>query len=62
MAAIGTTAATLLAIPMAMVASRNITQDFPMERLALHICLSNWTADEGAALAGDYVPLVRASD
>ena len=34
------------------------TKGFPMDRLALHMCRGNWTADEGAALTGDYVPLV----
>jgi 5-methyltetrahydropteroyltriglutamate--homocysteine methyltransferase len=28
------------------------------ERLALHICLGNWSADESLALSGDYTPLV----
>lgn len=31
-----------------------------MDRLALRMCRGNWTADEGAALTGDYVPLVSA--
>ena len=35
-----------------------VTKGFPMDRLALHMCRGNWTADEGAALTGDYVPLV----
>jgi 5-methyltetrahydropteroyltriglutamate--homocysteine methyltransferase len=30
----------------------------PRERLALHVCRGNWTRDEGAALAGDYRPLL----
>ncbi len=30
----------------------------PRARLALHICRGNWTRDEGAALAGDYRPLL----
>jgi 5-methyltetrahydropteroyltriglutamate--homocysteine methyltransferase len=30
----------------------------PAERLALHICRGNWTTDEGAALTGDYAPLM----
>ena len=30
----------------------------PRERLALHVCRGNWTRDEGAALAGDYAPLL----
>jgi 5-methyltetrahydropteroyltriglutamate--homocysteine methyltransferase len=28
------------------------------ERLALHMCLGNWSADESLALSGDYAPLV----
>jgi 5-methyltetrahydropteroyltriglutamate--homocysteine methyltransferase len=35
-----------------------VTKGFPMDRLALHMCRGNWTADEGAALTGDYMPLV----
>ena len=35
-----------------------VTKGFPMERLALHMCRGNWTADEGKALTGDYMPLV----
>ncbi len=34
-----------------------VTDGFPLERLALHMCRGNWTADESAALAGDYRPL-----
>jgi 5-methyltetrahydropteroyltriglutamate--homocysteine methyltransferase len=30
----------------------------PRERLGLHVCRGNWTRDEGAALAGDYRPLL----
>ncbi len=30
----------------------------PRERLALHVCRGNWTPDEGAALRGDYGPLL----
>lgn len=30
----------------------------PRERIAVHVCRGNWTRDEGAALAGDYRPLV----
>ena len=29
-----------------------------MDRLALHMCRGNWSADEGNALTGDYMPLV----
>ena len=32
--------------------------ELPAERLALHICRGNWTTDEGAALTGDYAPLM----
>lgn len=35
-----------------------VTQGFPQERLALHLCRGNWTPDESAALAGDYTLLV----
>jgi len=37
-----------------------VTKDFPRERLALHMCRGNWTADESVALAGDYRPLIDA--
>jgi len=33
-------------------------EQFPRERLALHVCRGNWTRDESAALAGNYTPLV----
>jgi 5-methyltetrahydropteroyltriglutamate--homocysteine methyltransferase len=35
-----------------------VTEGFPRERLALHVCRGNWTRDERAALAGDYRPLL----
>ena len=35
-----------------------VVNDFPRERLGLHICRGNWTRDESAALAGDYRPLL----
>jgi 5-methyltetrahydropteroyltriglutamate--homocysteine methyltransferase len=35
-----------------------VTKGFPRERIALHMCRGNWTADETKALAGDYQPLV----
>jgi 5-methyltetrahydropteroyltriglutamate--homocysteine methyltransferase len=35
-----------------------VAEGFPPERLALHMCRGNWTADETKALAGDYRPLV----
>jgi 5-methyltetrahydropteroyltriglutamate--homocysteine methyltransferase len=34
-----------------------VTEGFPIERLALHMCRGNWTADETKALTGDYRPL-----
>lgn len=35
-----------------------VTAGFPRERIALHMCRGNWTADESKALSGDYQPLV----
>ncbi len=35
-----------------------VVAGLPAGRLALHICRGNWTPDEGAALAGDYRPLL----
>jgi len=35
-----------------------VTAGFPRERIALHMCRGNWTADETKALSGDYQPLV----
>jgi 5-methyltetrahydropteroyltriglutamate--homocysteine methyltransferase len=35
-----------------------VVEGFPAERVALHMCRGNWTADESKALAGDYRPLV----
>ena len=35
-----------------------VTAGFPRERIALHMCRGNWTADESKALAGSYQPLV----
>ncbi len=35
-----------------------VTAGFPRERIALHMCRGNWTADESKALSGDYRPLV----
>ena len=35
-----------------------LTDGFPRERLALHVCRGNWTPDESVALAGDYAPLL----
>ena len=35
-----------------------VTDGFPRERLALHVCRGNWTPDESVALAGDYGPLL----
>jgi 5-methyltetrahydropteroyltriglutamate--homocysteine methyltransferase len=36
----------------------HLVAGLPRERLAIHICRGNWTRDEGAALAGDYRPLL----
>ena len=36
-----------------------VTDGFPLERIVLHMCRGNWTADEGKALSGDYRPLVE---
>ena len=35
-----------------------LVRDLPAERIGLHICRGNWTADESAALSGDYAPLI----
>ena len=35
-----------------------VTAGFPQERIALHMCRGNWTADESKALSGNYEPLV----
>lgn len=32
---------------------------FPRERMAVHVCRGNWTADETVALAGSYQPLIE---
>lgn len=34
-----------------------VTDGFPQERIALHVCRGNWTPDESVALAGSYAPL-----
>lgn len=34
-----------------------VTDGFPRERIALHVCRGNWTPDESVALAGSYAPL-----
>lgn len=36
----------------------SVTEGFPSERLAMHICRGNWTPDESAALSGAYEPLL----
>ena len=36
-----------------------VVAGFPRERIALHMCRGNWTPDEGAALSGDYTPLIQ---
>jgi 5-methyltetrahydropteroyltriglutamate--homocysteine methyltransferase len=35
-----------------------VTEGFPRDRIALHMCRGNWSADESLALVGDYTPLV----
>lgn len=35
-----------------------LVRDLPAERIGLHICRGNWTADESVALSGDYAPLI----
>ena len=35
-----------------------VTEGFPTDRLALHVCRGNWTTDESSALSGGYEPLV----
>lgn len=35
-----------------------VVEDFPRERIALHVCRGNWTPDESVALAGSYAPLI----
>lgn len=35
-----------------------VTEGFPMDRLALHMCRGNWTPDESTCLSGDYTALV----
>ncbi|MBI2819440.1 MAG: 5-methyltetrahydropteroyltriglutamate--homocysteine methyltransferase [Acidobacteria bacterium] len=37
---------------------RAVVAGLPRERLALHICRGNWSADESAMLSGDYQPLL----
>jgi 5-methyltetrahydropteroyltriglutamate--homocysteine methyltransferase len=49
-------AATELAFARTLLAQ--VAAGLPRERLGLHVCRGNWTRDEGAALAGDYRPLV----
>lgn len=36
-----------------------VVAGFPKDRLALHMCRGNWTPDEGAALSGNYTPLIE---
>jgi 5-methyltetrahydropteroyltriglutamate--homocysteine methyltransferase len=35
-----------------------VVDGFPPERVAMHMCRGNWTADESKAMTGDYRPLV----
>ena len=34
-----------------------VVEGFPEERVAMHMCRGNWTADESKALSGGYRPL-----
>ena len=36
-----------------------VVAGFPKERIAVHMCRGNWTPDEGAALSGNYTPLIE---
>jgi 5-methyltetrahydropteroyltriglutamate--homocysteine methyltransferase len=35
-----------------------VVEGFPSDRVAIHMCRGNWTADESKALTGDYRPLL----
>ena len=35
-----------------------VVAGLPRERIALHVCRGNWTADESVALSGSYAPLI----
>ncbi len=35
-----------------------VIEGFPRERIALHVCRGNWSADESVLLAGSYQPLL----
>lgn len=35
-----------------------LVRDLPPERIGMHICRGNWSADESVALSGDYAPLI----
>ena len=35
-----------------------LVRGIPRERIGLHVCRGNWTADESVALSGDYAPLI----
>ncbi len=35
-----------------------VVDGFPIDRVAVHMCRGNWTADESKAMTGDYRPLV----
>ncbi len=56
--ALGAKSDTPIELAFALDLVNEVTRGFPMDRLALHMCRGNWTADEGQALTGDYVPLV----
>ncbi|MDR5759329.1 5-methyltetrahydropteroyltriglutamate--homocysteine methyltransferase [Caballeronia sp. LZ035] len=35
-----------------------VTEGFPQERIAMHMCRGNWSTDESHAMTGDYGPLI----
>ena len=35
-----------------------LVSGLPRQRIGLHVCRGNWTADESVALSGDYAPLI----
>jgi 5-methyltetrahydropteroyltriglutamate--homocysteine methyltransferase len=37
-----------------------VVEGFPRERIAMHVCRGNWSADEAVLLAGSYEPLLGA--
>lgn len=56
--ALGDKAAPAVELAFAAALLDRVTDGFPRDRLALHICRGNWTPDESVALRGDWRPLV----